>query len=162
MWRLQIALCLASALLWSDPLGAAAPQQPAQGQAGAIDGSKSPELIPDMVVWLMLFEVIADGPGAPNYSTRGAAIRSAGFTEAEVTDVIFSANEAMSRIRAMEARIMPSAGSMDQKTRMLRSQRDAILADVVDTLLLRLSPDAAAKFRKHIGEHVKPRVRILP
>jgi hypothetical protein len=52
--------------------------------------------------------------------------------------------------------------NLDAKTRMLRSQRDAILRDVVSDLLSRLRPAAAEKFRNHIQNRVKRGITITP
>ena len=135
-------------------------KQSAAGQV--IDGATDPEKIPNEVAWLMLFKSIADAPNAPDWEVRASFVRPAGFTNAEVTAVISAANQAMFRIGAMEARILLSSLPMDQKTKVLRAERDSILRDAVSDLLLRMSPEGARKFREHVDSHVKRRIKITP
>jgi hypothetical protein len=77
------------------------------GSTGVIYGAASPEKIADEVAWRMFFKAIADGPGTPAYSVRAAVVRSAGFSDDESLRIISAANEAMARIRSMEAGVMP-------------------------------------------------------
>ncbi len=132
------------------------------GSTGVINGATSPEKIADEVAWRMFFKAIADGPGAPAYSVRATVVRSAGFSDDESLGIISAANEALARIRSMEATVMPMNANMDAKTRMLRSQRDAILREVVSDLLSRLKPAAADRFRDHIQSRVKRGITITP
>ncbi len=162
MFRYTVLLCLVSLIWSSQTQDATAAQQSAQASKAVIDGSKTPEQIPDAVAWLMLFKTIADSPTAPDHQTRAAFIRDAGFTDEEIEVVLSTANEAMTRVREMENTIIPSSLNADLKTQKLRSQRDMILTDVVHTLLARLSPEAAEKFRKHIDNRVKRDIKIIP
>lgn len=130
--------------------------------AQIIDGAKNPEQIPDEVAWLLLFKTVADAPSAPEYEVRAALLRRSGLSDLEISNVVQAANDAMSRISAMESDIQKSSLSMDQKTASLRARRDVILRDVVRELALSMSPEPAEKFRRHVNEHVKRRIRITP
>ena len=162
MSRIIIAICVLALLCGTRPSSLAAAQRVVQASAQVIDGSKNPEKVPDEITWLMLFTTIADGPNTLNYNMRATFLRPAGFTDAEIGGIVAAANEAMARIQTMEQTVLGSASGTDDKTPVLLSQRDAILRDVVTSLLLRLSPDAGEKFRKHIIEKVKPGITITP
>lgn len=125
-----------------------------------VDGARNPEKIPDETAWLMLFRSVADGPGVPGRDVRAAFLSSAGFSDVEANVVINAANEAMARIRSMEGPILSAYPTASAKVEALRGQRDAILRDVVGTLLQRLSAEGAEKFRAHINARVKRGVRI--
>lgn len=151
------ALCSMS-LLSAEGASSQAATQPTQ----PIDGSKTPEKIPDEVAWLMLFQTVADGPNAPAFAVRAALLRQSGLADSDIQLVVSAATDAMSRIAAMEASVPKASMGSDAATQALRSQRDAILHDAIDGLSKRLSPDAANKFTRHVNDHVKRRTHIMP
>jgi hypothetical protein len=161
MSRCAVLLCLVPVLCWGQVKGGRAVPRPAQTSQAVIDGSKTPEQIPDTVAWLVLFRIISDQPNAPDHRSRAAFLRPAGFSGDEVEIVMSAANDAMARVAAMESALtnMPNAG---QKTQMLLSRRDVILTDGVNALLARLSSDAADRFRNYVSDYVKRGIKIMP
>lgn len=136
-----------------------APQWAIAADRVIVDGAKNPERIPDRTAWLMLFRSVADGPNAPDRPTRAALLGTSGLSSVDINTVILAANEALARIHSMEGPIL-NAFPASEKAAAMRAQRDEILLDVVTSLCQRLTPEAAEKFRVHIRERVKRRIRI--
>jgi hypothetical protein len=126
-----------------------------------IHGSVDPSRIPDSLAWWMLFQALADRPGALPEETRRAFLQNSGFTDLEKNRIFMAANEANARCQSMlrETTARMAGSPEDQVTDVLRADRERILREVVDALKQRLGPEGAERFRRHVDERVKPRIR---
>ena len=86
-------LILAVALSLSMAYGVAL-QAPSTGpnQWVVVDGSKTPELIPDVEAWKMLFQILSDCSGCPSRDVRAAYLDKTGLSKDELAIVLDAAN----------------------------------------------------------------------
>lgn len=155
-------------------------------QSETIDGSVTPELIPDVVAYRMLFRVITNRQTETEKNIARDYLRHAGLgnqkrkvddvngsPDADIDALMKVAEEFNTRIsvldhqaRRIKDRNWHKPGPPDSQTiaqlKQLHRQSETIVAEVVAFLPARLSSAGLLKLRQHINERVKRRIKIFP
>ncbi len=136
-----------------------------------VDGSKTPDAIPDTVAYEHFFTVLATRPGTTASSNDARRLSYLGFffkkpcssqtddralTDDQRTRLIAAAEGVMAQLQAIDQQI--AAGS---STPGLLHQRDQVLSNAITSLAANVDADAAAKVRRHVVEHVKTHTMLV-
>ena len=140
-----------------------------------VDGSVNPERIPDEVAYLHFFGVLAKNPDADQaleQSRRVAYLRyffkrecgparneDRSLSEVQIQRLLAAADGVAQRLTAAESRLGVAGGRSGESTPW--QQRQEIVVATINSLDSSVDPDAAAKIRRHIAEHVKRRIQLL-
>jgi hypothetical protein len=139
-----------------------------------VDGSVTPELIPDTVAYEHFFTVLATRPGtlAASNDRRRLSYLSAFFKKpcpGQVGDRTLTDDQKTKLVAAAES-VMAQLWSLDQQivavgataaSAVLQQQRDQELSNAITLLPTSVDPDAADKVRHHVVEHVKTHIKLV-
>jgi hypothetical protein len=118
---------------------------PRQGQIlppGTIDGSKTPEVIPDVIAYRLVFAAFSEpADAAPAQLARqGAKLSQLKLSDSDAVAVTFALSDFHSRYSALIAIQSPQPTQVNSSA--FIAARDAIVVDTLTTIASRASPDA--------------------
>jgi acetylornithine deacetylase/succinyl-diaminopimelate desuccinylase-like protein len=168
----------------ADPTSTQLPAHTTSNPVGTIDGAQNPELIPDGAAYSILFRLISNRQSDVEKERIRAYIRqmglgdqacptcpySAGAGDADIDALIAIADQFQHRIGTLDMQVKeikdhnwpnPSAEIMVHLTK-LQQQKEVVVAELVASLQMRLSPAGSEKVRRHINESVKRKIKITP
>lgn len=143
-----------------------------QDPPGTIDGSLTPELIPDTVAYSLFFNFFLNR----EKNERGklqAYISQTPLQGLSVDALIAAAAYYKERVAPIDAQVQAISDNHPQLTgrnsstitdqlALLRSQREVVTMEVVESLSSRLGSEGAKAIRKHIDQRIKPNIKIVP
>jgi hypothetical protein len=151
---------------------------------GTIDGAKNPELIPDAVAYSAIFRLLSNRRTEDEVIKARAYVKQMGLgkhncracppaidtPESDVDALLAAAEEFYQRISVLDQQVAeikdrtwpsPTAAIMAQLAG-LQQQREAVATQVAASLPTRLTPEGMQRVSKHINEHVKQRLKLVP
>lgn len=139
-----------------------------------IDGAKNPEMIPNDVAYLHLFDLIADRQTDAEKRRIKSYIKEIGLNESDTINLIASAEEFSQRVKAIDTQ----AASINIRTnvnpppslnqnqiihlKQLEQERKLLVTEVAATLNARLTPNGLVRLRQHIDGRMKRKIKIFP
>jgi len=133
---------------------------------GTVEGAEHPEAIPDDVAFRLFIRTVAT-PAQPlpsELSRSRAILRMAGFEGREAEAIRALATDYVGRSEALDRTLraeLAGGRRSDARERFRRSQA-ALVRAMMDSLPARLGADTAELFRRHLDEHVKKRIAVVP
>jgi hypothetical protein len=138
---------------------------------GTVDGNVNPALIADHIAYSLVFRTIALRQGTAFEKARSRAwAKGVGLDEAAADKLIEAANEFGTRVSVLDQQAKqikdrtwpnPDAATIGQLTA-LQARKEALVAEIVASLPARVGPETADKFRLHVTEHLKRKMKIAP
>lgn len=140
--------------------------------AGTVDGSVTPEAIPDHVAYEFFFSSLlprkelgdrADGPVLAKLQQLDVAESDQGTLRSiasEFKSGIATINNQVDALRKQN--LQPEAPALLSKVADIQRQKQAMIEGLRDSITQRLSTEGSAKITQHINEYVKRRVKIAP
>jgi hypothetical protein len=138
---------------------------------GTVDGNVNPASIPDHIAYTLAFRTIALRQGTAFEKARSRAwVKSAGLDEAAADKLIEAANEFGARVSVLDQQAKqikdrtwpnPDGATIGQLTA-LQARKEALVTEIVASLPARIGPETADKFRRHVTEHLKRKMKIAP
>lgn len=151
-----------------------APPGAAEQLAVAVDGSQTPELIPDAIAYRLFVSAVAVAgttASPEQVARRDALLSRVGFSTDDHSRFVAATRHVTADIDALEAARrqleagMPKSGeALDQRLLAqfddLRARRKELLNRAVQSTVAGLTPEGQAQFEKFICEHVKKHIVI--
>lgn len=150
---------------------------------GTIDGSKTPEMVPDKVAYSILFRFLASHRGEAEMGRARDYLKQklgcgdctddderTQSTNAIITALTEVAEQFHQRVSVLDRQVKeikdrhwpnPSSATMTQLT-LLQSQKESIVVEIVATLPGRVGGENFARVEALINEKIKRRVKIVP
>jgi hypothetical protein len=140
-------------------------QPPAAFLPIAIDGSKTPELIPDDVAYNQFLRAIAQPQGtlSQQVDRRESMIARVGLSKADHDLLLAVADNLKPTLESIDhGRKQWHVDSLAARSAVdtLKVQEQATLDNAHQRLLVSLTPDGAIRVDKHVREYVKKRIVV--
>jgi len=133
-----------------------------------VDGSRNPELIPDVAAYEILFRMLSSStPEAKKEQRKSAYLRVSGFNEAEAAAISNAAHEYKRLIEPLDTAAdniknvhwpNSSQQAMDQLAQ-LEAQKEGIINNIATGLKNQLSNYNPSKFSKHLTDDIKRKTK---
>lgn len=154
------------------PLGT--PPGAAEQLAVAVDGSQTPELIPDAIAYRLFVSavsVVGEKASPEDMARQDALLSRVGFSTDDQSRFVAATRSVKGDIdaletarRQLEAGLPKSREALDQRLLAqfddLRARRKELLNSAVQSTVAGLTPEGRAQFAKFISEHVKKHIVI--
>ena len=140
---------------------------------GTINGAETPELIPDHVAYSLLFDLIANRQTEDEVNRVRSYVSQIGLDEADGNTLMAAAQDYYDQVSVLDAQAAeinyryhpdhhPVSEEEGNELQQLENQQEAIVNNVVASLMSNLSTGGAAQVRYHIDERVKRKTKIFP
>ncbi|HET6892419.1 MAG TPA: hypothetical protein VFH31_15055 [Pyrinomonadaceae bacterium] len=139
-----------------------------------IDGSVSPEKIPDRIAYSLMLRLISSGRNESEKRHLKSYVARIGLTSDVDAQALFSAaEEYQRRVNSLDARVkaIKEQEKRDQATRSPQTQRlleqvqseyDVITDEIVNSFSARLSKDGQATLQRFMDHKFKKNVKLRP
>src|SRR5215207_9400692 len=133
---------------------------------GVIDGAKTPDKIPDVVAYSLLFDLIAGRQTEAERNRIRSYLRQIGLGDEDSDALIAAAEEYRVRDGALGERAdaiksrnhpnhLPLTAEEREQLKRLQKQHESVVREIVTSLPRRLSKEGLSRVRLHVNERVK-------
>jgi hypothetical protein len=140
-----------------------------QDPIGTIDGSVTPEQIPDEVAYSLFFNFIAGRGTEKAKSSLRAYMQQVQLADIDLENLTLISDEYQNAVRSLDTEQSALVEShhhnmaeIEAELNSLQLQRQLLVSAKVALLTSRLGATGAEKVRRHVMEYIKRKVKIIP